>query len=40
MTFERAHRYKLKAFDYMTERFAFEENALENLSLEDDSVNW
>ncbi|MBR6346198.1 MAG: fimbrillin family protein [Bacteroidales bacterium] len=40
MTFERAHRYKLKAFDYMTERYAFAGGTMESLTVEDDSVNW
>lgn len=41
ISFERAHRYKLKAFDYMTERFAFANGGnIESLSLTDDSANW
>lgn len=41
LTFDRANRYKIKAFDYMTERYAFDSGvAVEALSLEDDSANW
>ena len=41
LSFERANRYKLKAFDYMTERFAFDSGeSVESLTVEDDSANW
>ena len=40
MTFERAHRYQLKAFDYMTERFAFADGSIEGLTIMDDSAVW
>lgn len=41
LSFERANRYKLKPFDYMVERFAFESGEpVESLGIENDSQNW
>lgn len=41
LSFDRANRYKLKTFDYMTARYAFDSGEpVESLSVEDDSANW
>ena len=41
LTFERAGHYRLRSFDYLTERYAIEENAgMETLTLEDESSLW
>ena len=41
LSFERANRYNLKAFDYMSERYALNSGEpLESLTVENDSSNW
>lgn len=41
LSFDRANRYKLKTFDYVTARYAFDSGEpVESLIVEDDSANW